>query len=79
MTVTDHLRDDDEYIRLFLGLIERESEATRLDGEELREHDFAPVQVVGQDTMIWLRGGVFYTTERALAEVRPTITDDKED
>jgi len=76
MTVSDRLRGDDEYHELFSTFVQREAEVARLDGEELREAGFSAVQVAGQSKIIWRRGEEFYTTERALTEIRPTIEDD---
>ena len=79
MTVSDRLRDDDEYIGTFFRLVHSEAEGARLDGEELRAHGFTAVEVAGMDRIIWQRAGRYFTTERALSEVRPIIEDEKED
>ena len=79
MTISDRLAGDDEYQGLFLNLIQREAEIARLDGEELRAHGFAAVEVVGLKSVVWQRDGRYFTTDRALAEIRPVITDPKEE
>jgi hypothetical protein len=68
LTVAE-LYDDDEYVELFLQLIDQESEATLREAEELRDHGFLPVFVRGSPTVLWSRWDGCFTAEAAMLEI----------
>jgi len=82
----DSIEHDDgiggEAYSLMMRLVMGHAENSRLDAEELREHGFEPVQVVGSPTLLWRPSlgpldGSLYTEQAALAAVRPIIGDEE--
>ncbi len=79
----DHLDHDDEAYSLMMRLVMGNAENARLDGEDLREHGFEPVQVVGLDRVLWKQDdgpldGALFTEQAALSKIRPTIQGPEE-
>jgi hypothetical protein len=70
MTVANFPNDErDEYMELFLQLIDQESEATLREAEELRDHGFLPVFVRGSPMVLWSRWDGCFTADAALEEI----------
>ncbi len=74
---------DTEKWQLQLMLVQGHAENVRLDAGELLDAGFEVVQVRGLDGVLWqhpdgLLDGALFTTEAALAEVRPTIEEPEE-
>ena len=70
MTLPEHSPDYDEYVRTFHDLIMGRAEETRRDHEELVDHGFRLVEVVGSPMLLYERGGKTFTRDYALAAVR---------
>ena len=70
--------DDPEYVQTFHDLILGLAEQTRQEHEELVEHGFRLVEVVGSTMLLYQRGGKTYTKDYALAAVRAIKEDRRE-
>ncbi len=79
----DHLEHDDEYYVTFLGLIHSSAESARLEASDLLAAGFEVVQVRGLPSVLWKGAGALdgalYTEHAALAEIRPTIEDPRDE
>ena len=74
MTYPDYF-DDPEYAQVFHDLIMGLAEQTRQEHEELTEHGFRLVEVVGSPMLLYQRGDRFYTKDYALATIHAIKED----
>jgi hypothetical protein len=61
--------DDPEFARVFNDLVQGLAEHTRQEHEELINHGFRTVEVVGSPMILYERNGTTYTKEYALAAI----------
>jgi hypothetical protein len=69
MTLSER-RYDDEPFNTFLQLLHQEAATLFHDAEELRDEGFSPIRVRGSASVLWERGGEYFGTREALAEIR---------
>jgi len=79
----DSIDRDSEIYELQLKLVHGHAENARLDASDLLAAGFEVVQVRGLPSVLWKGAGALdgalYTEQAALAEIRPTIEDPRDE